>query len=51
MNQVIQMLIAAYLYKLINPAETDAQVAAGVTNDLKKFKQYLAALDKTEIEN
>ena len=48
-TELILMLIAAYLYKLNNPAENDSQVAAGVSADLAKFSNYLDNLDKTTI--
>ena len=51
MNQdLILMLIAAYLRKLIDPTETDAQTASGITSDLKKFRLYLRNLDKSDID-
>lgn len=51
MNQeLILLLIAAYLRKLVNPTENNAQIADGVTNDLKKFRAYLKSLDKSEID-
>lgn len=44
-QQLILMLIAAYLFELNNPGATDAQIAAGVTSDLNKFSNYLKNLD------
>jgi hypothetical protein len=49
-NELILMLIAAYLYQLNNPTENDVQVAAGVAADLARFGSFLKGLDKTSIE-
>lgn len=49
-NQLILLLIASYLRKLINPAESDSLTASTITQDLKRFKTYLDGLDKSGIE-
>ena len=50
MQDLPLLLIAGYLRKLMNPEETDAETAAGITADLKRYRAYLSTLDKTEIE-
>lgn len=48
-SELILMLVAAYLRKLITPTETDAETADGITDDLRKFRTYLNSLNKNGI--
>jgi hypothetical protein len=49
-NDLILLLIASYLRKLIDPSESDSATAVGVTNDLKRFSDFLGTFDHSNIK-
>jgi uncharacterized membrane protein len=50
LDSLTLLLIAAYLRKLIDANETDAETANGITADLERFRLYMDNLDKSNIE-
>lgn len=48
-NDMLLIVIAAYLYKQINPGATDAQALDGVLTDVERVKIRMETVDFSKV--